>query len=98
MFLRSIVWRANRLASLMGLVVVAAFGIDMRGDQPARAAAAIPNANYHVVHGWPVLPENSVLNEVSAVAVDSHGNVLVLQRGGRQWPESDVLDQTPIAA
>src|ERR1051325_3386362 len=52
--------------------------------------------HYHVVHGWPVLPENSILDEVSAVAVNSSGNVLVLQRGGRKWPESDVLDQTPI--
>ena len=59
------------------------------------AAATIPNAGYHVVHGWPVLPENSVLNEVSAVAVDSKGDVLVLQRGGRQWPDSDVLERHP---
>ena len=53
--------------------------------------------NYHVVHGWPVLPDGSLLDEVSAVAVDSSGNVLVLQRGGRKWPDSDILDQTPIA-
>jgi len=98
MLLRSIACRANRLAALTGLVVVAAFGIDVSADRSAGppAVSLILSVNYHVVHGWPVLPENSVLNEVSAVAVESHGNVLVLQRGGRQWPDSDVLDQTPI--
>ena len=47
-----------------------------------------PPPHYHVVHGWPVLPENTILDEVSAVAVDSHDDVLVLQRGGRKWPDS----------
>lgn len=55
------------------------------------------DADYQVVHGWPVLPEMTIFEEVSSVAVDSQGNVLVLQRGGRKWPDSDVLDQTPIA-
>lgn len=79
---------------------VAALGIALGADQSARQApaAVIPTADYRVVHGWPVLPENTVFEEVSAVAVDSKGNVLALQRGGRQWPDSDVLDQTPIAA
>ncbi len=66
-------------------------------QSPPAGVATIPKANYHVVHGWPELPDGTVLDEVSAVAVDSHGNVLVLQRGGRQWPDSDVLDLTPIA-
>jgi peptidylamidoglycolate lyase len=52
--------------------------------------------HYHVVHGWPVLPENEILDEVSAVAVDSHDNVFVLQRGGRKWPDSGPLDTSPI--
>ena len=52
--------------------------------------------HYHVCNGWPVLPENSILDEVSAVAVDSHDNVLVLQRGGRKWPDKGPFDQTPI--
>lgn len=53
--------------------------------------------HYSVVHGWPILPENSMLDEVSAVGVDSDGNAFVLTRGGRTWPESDVLDTSPIA-
>src|ERR1700752_2539427 len=52
--------------------------------------------HYQVVHGWPVLPENSILDEVSAVAVDSQSNIFVLQRGGRKWPDNDILDKSPI--
>src|ERR1051326_3194724 len=55
-----------------------------------------PHFHYEVVHGWPVLPENTILDEVSAVAVDSHDDVLVLQRGGRKWPDSGPLDESPI--
>ena len=42
---------------------------------------------FRVVHGWPQLPFNAMLNEVSAVAVDSHEHVFVLTRGGRKWPD-----------
>jgi peptidylamidoglycolate lyase len=61
-------------------------------------AAEPQQHHYEVVHGWPVLPENSILDEVSAVAVDSKQNVFVLMRGGRKWPDSDVLDTTVIPA
>src|SRR4051812_18643519 len=59
------------------------------------AAAAPPR--YHVVRGWPVLPEHFVIDEVSAIGVDSGENVFVLTRGGRKWPDSDVLDTNLIA-
>jgi hypothetical protein len=29
------------------------------------------HSEYHVVHGWPIVPDNELLDEVSAVAVDS---------------------------
>lgn len=51
---------------------------------------------FRVIHGWPVLPDNTILDEVSAVAVDSSENVFVLQRGGRKWPDNDKFDTTPI--
>jgi hypothetical protein len=51
---------------------------------------------YHVVHGWPVLPEGEVLGSVAGVGVDSHGSVFVFHRAGRAWPKSDVLELTPI--
>ena len=52
--------------------------------------------HYQVIHEWPQLPENSILDEVSAVAVDSESNIFVLQRGGRKWPDNDILDKSPI--
>src|ERR1043166_3009691 len=52
--------------------------------------------HYEVVHGWPLLPDNQILDEVSAVAVDSKQNVFVLMRGGRTWPDSDILDTSLI--
>lgn len=52
--------------------------------------------SYHVVHGWPVLPTNQILDEVSAVAVDSHEHVFVLTRAGRKWPDNAPLDTVAI--
>jgi DNA-binding beta-propeller fold protein YncE len=49
------------------------------------------------VHGWPVLPEGEVLGSVAGVGVDSHGDVFVFHRAGRTWPDSDVLDLSPIS-
>lgn len=37
--------------------------------------------------GWPVVPEDAVFGEVSAVDVDAAGNVFVLHRAGRAWAE-----------
>jgi peptidylamidoglycolate lyase len=48
------------------------------------------------VHEWPQLPVNEMLNEVSAVAADSHEHVFVLTRGGRKWPDQGPLDTTAI--
>lgn len=63
----------------------------------AAATSAAPIGLYRVVHGWPVLATNQVLDEVSAVAVDSHDRVFVLTRGGRQWPVNGPVDTTAIA-
>lgn len=84
--------------SLLCLLVgaIAVFSLQS-SDLEIHGAPTKPlTVSYHVVHGWPVLPENTILDEVSAVAVNLSGNVLVLQRGGRKWPDSDVLDQAPI--
>src|ERR1043165_2184274 len=63
------------------------------GDSPTFASAD----TYHVVHGWPVLPEGRSLDIVAGVGVDSHADVFVFHRGGRRWPASDTLDTRPIA-
>jgi peptidylamidoglycolate lyase len=95
---RKIIYDTGSLAIVFGLLAVA-FGIDARAGKPARQLSVSKTSpeHYHVVHGWPLLPGNTILDEVSAVGVDSQDNVLVLQRGGRKWPDSDVLDQAPIA-
>ena len=60
-------------------------------------ATHVAQAGYRVVHGWPVLPEGQMLGwVVSGVGVDSRGNVLVLHRADREWPQSDELDTRPI--
>ncbi len=64
---------------------------------PTQRAQAAANSRYHVVHGWPVLPEGRVLGAVAGIGVDSHDNVFVFHRNGRTWPASDELVTTPIA-
>jgi peptidylamidoglycolate lyase len=100
MFHRSVIRDTAPRAFMFGLVTVwsaACMALGTATGAGHRPVRALPNVDYHVVHGWPVLPDAAVFEEVSSVAVDSRGNVLVLQRGGRQWPDSDQLDQTPIA-
>ena len=80
-----------RLHSAITLILVLSAGIF------AQTASTLPPKSYEVVHGWPVLPENDMLDEVSAIAVDSKGNILILTRGGRKWPDNDILDTSPIA-
>jgi DNA-binding beta-propeller fold protein YncE len=67
----------------------------------AAAAGQISQAasrtGYHVVHGWPVLPEGRVLGSVAGCAVDSHNNVFVFHRNSRTWPDSDELSTAPIS-
>ena len=89
---------AERLTLPITVLAVAVLGLNVGVGQTAQQAgvAKAVNSDYSVVHGWPVLPETAIFEEVSSVAVNSQGNVLVLQRGGRTWPDSDVLDQTLI--
>jgi peptidylamidoglycolate lyase len=77
-------------------VVIAPVSVRTQDYWAQRRTPVTPISQYHIVHGWPVLPENTILDEVSAVAVDSHDDVFVLQRGGRKWPDSEPLDESPI--
>jgi peptidylamidoglycolate lyase len=86
--------RAAISAIAVLLITVVTFAAD-RYAKPR--AALLREPSYHVVHGWPVLPEGEVLGSVAGVGVDSHGNVFVFHRAGRTWPHSDVLELTPIA-
>src|SRR5690349_4990253 len=49
----------------------------------ALQAAESGRSAYHVVHGWPQLPEGFTFGQVSGVGVDSHNHVFVFHRGGR---------------
>jgi peptidylamidoglycolate lyase len=72
---------------LLGLVVCVV-------ASPANSQSNAPR--YRVVHDWPQLPFNDMLNEVSAVAVDSHEHVFVLTRGGRKWPDDGPMETAAI--
>lgn len=54
-----------------------------------RLPAAEPH--HEVVRGWPALPDGHVLGLCAGVGVDSHNNVFVFHRNGREW-------QTPFPA
>jgi peptidylamidoglycolate lyase len=59
------------------------------------AAAVTAREPYGVVHGWPQLPPDFVLGQVSGVAVDSHDHVFVFHRAENSW----AADKThPIAS
>jgi len=64
---------------------------------PTLNAQTSATGRYHVVHGWPVLPEGRVLGAVAGIGVDSHDNVFVFHRNERTWPASNELATTPIA-
>lgn len=40
--------------------------------------------NYQVVHGWPQLPKNDCLGQVTGVSVDSHNRVFISHRGANK--------------
>ena len=71
----------RKLAARISLLVLtlASIAIFCSGRQ---ATAPEP---YFVVHGWPQLPSDFVLGQVSGVAVDSHNHVFVFQRGENSW-------------
>ena len=85
----------NRIGKTLFVIVMA---VSIAAAQPTRKFTPPRNISqhYHVVHDWPIVPDNTMLDEVSAVGVDSHGNVFVLMRGGRKWPDSGEMDKTPI--
>ena len=47
--------------------------------QQPQSTESAPN-KYQVIHGWPQLPEGTLLGQVSGVGVDSHNHVFVFRR------------------
>ena len=96
--LKTIETRSVPLA-LWGYLAAAIGACASPGTHPPSAAAGDASPRYHVVHGWPQLPEGDVLGAVSGVAVDSHDHVVVFRRADRAWAStSDELATTPIGA
>lgn len=68
------------LSAIIGITVVLG-GCSV--SAPPREAAPTEVA----VAGWPIVPVDAPLGEVTAIDIDSSGNVYVLHRAGRQWRE-----------
>ncbi len=59
------------------------------------SSPSAPGEPYQVVHGWPELPPDFVMGQVSGVAVDSHNHVFAFHRAENSW----AADKThPIAS
>ncbi len=84
------------LLAACGLFSIVMSSEPLTGAAPAQRASGPSPGGYRVVHGWPVLPEGEILGQVTGVGVDTHHNVFIFHRAGRSWPDSDVLDTTPI--
>lgn len=41
--------------------------------------------DYEVVHGWPIVPEGTLLGQVSGVGIDGRGDVTIFRRAERDW-------------
>jgi len=70
-----------RLILTLGTVCMAIGSIGLRSafaEQP-RFTESAPN-RFQVIHGWPQLPEGTLLGQVSGAGVDSHNHVFVFRR------------------
>ncbi len=89
--------RISGAAHVLAALLCASATSGAASGAPAGPGQTSADVHYHVVHGWPQLPEGRALGEVSGVGVDARGNVFVFHRNDRSWPDSDVLTTTPIA-
>jgi DNA-binding beta-propeller fold protein YncE len=72
---------------------------DAQACVPADAKVGSQRLEYRVVHGWPALSDGYVLGQVSGVALDSHGDVLVFHRADHPWlanPDTVIITQPTL--
>lgn len=75
------------LAAIFGLVWIVA---------KYRASPSPSGEAYHLVPGWPRLPDGIILGQVSGIDVDSSGNIFVFHRAERVWEGEELtLDLIP---
>ena len=82
------------------MMVVMALVLFAEASAAPRPARAPHRAGYHVVHGWPKLPEGRALGSVAGVSVDRSGNVWVFHRASRAWSEpfpADAIAESTVA-
>jgi peptidylamidoglycolate lyase len=60
----------------------------------AAVAGPVNPGSLRALHGWPHLPEGTILGQVSGLGVDSHGDVFVFHRGRRPW--TDDASKAPL--
>ena len=70
--------------------------------QPLSSQQSEPpsDTDYHVVHGWPILPDGLMLGQVTGVGIDSQDNIFVFHRAERRWSEpfpTDPIKYSTIA-
>ena len=65
----------------LGIVCLAMSSMGLRSAfaQQPQSTESAPN-KYQVIHGWPQLPQGTLLGQVSGVGVDSHNHVFVFRR------------------
>jgi peptidylamidoglycolate lyase len=56
-----------------------------------------PSSSYAVVHGWPHVPEGTILGQVSGVGIEASGDILLFRRADRDW-FGGALSTDPIAS
>jgi peptidylamidoglycolate lyase len=69
------------------------------GCPAADAQVSVGRGAYAVVHGWPRLADGYVLGQVSGVALDSQGDVLVFHRADHPWlaaPDTVIISQPTL--
>jgi peptidylamidoglycolate lyase len=74
-------------------VAVAMLGVSASPAQPASS-----DQSYSVVRGWPDLPVDMVLGQISGVSVDSRNRVFVFNRAEGSWPMAPSKAPTKIAS
>lgn len=82
--------RGGAIFLLLGAFCVIACTGDVAPDQPAHLSdLAVRAPQYELVADWPTLPAGIEFGDMSGVAIDSDGNVMVVHRGDRGFSSED---------
>jgi len=54
--------------------------------------------SYQLVKDWPALPKGFTLGNPAGIAIDSHQNIFIFHRAGREWPLIGAMPGTYISS